>query len=197
MKNRSTAASGGTGNVRLVTRETSERAAWREAWRLGRMIKRRGPDDIAVPSASRALVPLSLAILDALPKADRLEGRLRRGGGLVPLVRRVGSPAWDDAREREIEARQRARDARMFARRDELVAEHRASGAARDHAQALRLLAEAKALVGALPPGDELELSATSSRRFCANSARVVSPKRPASALNIARSGRSGAHHGR
>lgn len=43
----------------------------------------------------------------------------------------------------------------------------------------------------------DFELSATSSRRFCANSARVVSPKRPASALNIARSGRSGAHHGR
>ena len=170
MNDRSTAATSGTGNVRPSTRETTDRLAWRASWRLARMIVRRGPDDVAVPSSAGEAVATGIAILRALPKADRLEARLRVGRFLraTPAVAAARPEEDPDAADRAIEARQRTRDARMFARRDELVAEHRASGAANDHGRALAVLAEARALVASLVPGDEAAMIDAHARLWAA-----------------------------
>jgi len=63
----------------VAIQATIDRASWLASWRLARMIVRRGSDDVAVPDWAGETVATGIAILRALPKADRLERRLRVG----------------------------------------------------------------------------------------------------------------------
>lgn len=65
--------------VLVAIQATIDRASWLASWRLARMIVRRGSDDVAVPDWAGESVAAGIATLRALPKADRLERRLRVG----------------------------------------------------------------------------------------------------------------------